>query len=276
MPLNSVNTNVGAMIALQSLNAINRELLATQIRISTGKRVNSPKDNGALWAIAQTQRAESRALDAVQASLQRGQSAVDVAMSAGESISDILNMMRETMLAASDPSHSPESRAALNQQYLSYRRQIDTITRQAEFGGLNLISSGSQAVRALANAAGTDTIDVAHFDLSTTGAALSGLPADLTGTIGDTQLQAMSTAIGAVNSGIATLGSGAKRLDMHLSFIGKLQDTIDAGIGNLVDADMAKEAARLQALQVQQQLAIQALQIANSQPSMLLQLFQRR
>jgi len=274
VPLNSVNTNVGAMMALQVLNAINRDLLTTQNRISTGKKISSPKDNPAIWAIAQGQRGESRALDAVQASLQRGQSAVEVALSAGDSISDVLVQMQEVVLAASDVTITAESKAALNTQYLALRRQIDVISRSAEFGGLNLIDAGgTDAVKALANAKGSAFIDVAHVDLSTTGAALSGLPADLTGTIGDAQIDAMRQGLSAVNAGIATLGTGAKALDRHLTFVMKLQDTIDAGVGRLVDADMAKESARFQALQVQQQLAIQALRIANSQPSMLLQLF---
>jgi len=273
MSLNSVNTNIGAMMALQSLNAINRELLTVQTRITTGRKINSAKDNGAIWAIAQNQRAESRALDAVKSSLQRGQSALDVAMSAGESISDVLNEMRETMLAASDTSNSPETKAALNTQYLALRKQIDTIASQAEFGGINLINGGTGRVRALANARGNATIDVDHVNLTMGGAGLSGLPANLLGTIGTTELDAMSAAISTVNAGVATLGSGSKRLDMHLEFVTKQQDTIDAGVGRLVDADLAKESARFQSLQVMQQLAIQALQIANQAPSMLLQLF---
>lgn len=273
MPLNSVNTNIGAMVALQHLNAISREMLTVQTRITTGKKINSAKDNGAVWAIAQNQRADMRALDSVKSSLQRGQSAVDVALSAGESISDVLNEMRETMLSASDPSNTPETKAALNTQYLALRRQINTIANQAEFNGINLINAGTGQVRALANARGTDTIDVGHVNLTMTGAGLSGLPADLTGTIGTAELDTMSAAISTVNGGIATLGSGSKRLDMHLEFVGKQQDTLEEGIGRLVDADMAKESARFQALQVMQQLAMQALQIANQAPSLLLQLF---
>ncbi len=276
VPLNSVNTNASALMALQALNAVNRELSVTYNRISTGKRVSSAKDDPATWAIAQYQRSQSRALDAVQASLQRGQSAVDVALSAGETISDLLNDMKETVLAASDSTITAEAKAALSDRYVALRRQIDNIANNAEFAGLNLIGGGTGAVKALANANGTDFIDVAHVDLSTGGAALTGIPADLTGAIGQVEIDAMSASIRAVNGGLAKLGSGANALDRHLTFVSKLQDTYDEGIGRLVDADMAKEAARFQALQVKQQLAIQALQIAVSAPSMLLQLFQRR
>ena len=101
MPLNSVNTNVGAMVALRSLNAINGELNTVLRRISTGLKVSSARDDPATWAIAQTQRAESRALTAVMGSLQRGQSIADVALSGAETISDLLVQMKEKALAAS-------------------------------------------------------------------------------------------------------------------------------------------------------------------------------
>jgi flagellin len=273
--LNSVNTNVGAMQALQSLNAINARLQQTQNRISTGLKVASAKDNPAIWAIAQNQRAESRALNAVMNSLQRGQSVVEVALSAGESISDILLQMKEKMLAASEPGITADSRTALNADYVALRRLIDTTADNASFNGINLISSGTVGnVRARANSSATSTIDVDHVDLSASTGALSGLPADLMATITPAMLSGMNSSISSVSSALSRLGTGAKSLERHLTFVEKLQDTIDAGIGNLVDADMAKEAATLQALQVQQQLAIMALGIANRAPSMLLQLFQ--
>ncbi len=277
MPMNSINTNVGAMIALQSLNAINAELFTVQRRISTGLKVGSAKDNGAVWAIAQNQRAESRSLNAVKSSLQRGQSIVDVAISGAESISDLLTQMKEKALAASDATLDTAARAALSEDYVALRRQIDKVAGNAEFSGVSLISAGSTgAVKALANSSATSTIDVDHIDLSTTGAAISGTVADLTGTIGAAELTAIDNAMKAVNAAAGRLGTGAKALDTHLTFVGKQQDTIDAGVGRLVDADLAKESARLQALQVQQQLAIMALGIANRAPSLLLQLFQQR
>jgi flagellin len=274
MPLNSVNTNVGAMIALQSLNAINGELNTVLRRISTGRKVSSARDDPAAWAIAQTQRAESRALTAVMGSLQRGQSIADVALSGAETISDLLVQMKEKALAASDPTLSATDKAALSEDYVALRKQIDRAASTAEFGGVNLISSGSAgAVRALTNASGSSTLDIDHVDLSTTGGAISGTVADLTGAIGATELANIDSAIRSVNAAAAKFGTGAKSLDRHLTFVGKQQDVIDAGVGRLVDADLARESARLSALQVQQQLAVMALGIANRGPSMLLQLF---
>lgn len=274
VPLNSVNTNVGAMQALQVFAAINAEMAEVQNRISTGLRVSGPKDNPAVWAIAQNQRAQVSSLDAVKGSLQRGQSIADVAITAGESISDIVGQMKALALAALDYPAGDPSRDALNDQYVSLRHLIDTTANNATFGGISLIGAGSNgSIRALANADATQTIDVDHMDLTTGGAALAGLPADLTA-VTTTDLDAIGVAERAVNSAVSKLGTGSKGLDTHLAFIGKLQDTIQASIGNLVDADLARESARLEALKVRQQLAIVALRIANDAPSMLLQLFQ--
>jgi flagellin len=272
--LNSINTNVGALQALQALAAINRDLATTQSRISTGKKVASAKDNGAIWAMAQNQRSELNALDSVTSSLQRGQSIVDVAVSGGETISDLLNQMKEKALAASDPSLDASAKAALSADYVALRKQIDIAANNASFNGVSLISAGSTGqVKALANSQASSTIDVDHIDLSTTGSLLSGIPADLTATVTPTMLDSLSTAMTGVNSAVAHLGTGSKALDTHLTFISKLHDTMEGAIGRLVDADMAKEAATLQALQVKQQLAVQALSIANQGPSLLLQLF---
>lgn len=156
------------------------------------------------------------------------------------------------------------------------RKRIDQIASNADFNGVNLISAGNSGnVRSLANTKGTSTIDVDHVDLTTTGSLLSGLKTDLTSVV-PTDIDALTTAMNGVNAAVSRLGTGSKALDTHLTFVQKVQDTMEAAIGRLVDADMAKESARLQALQVKQQLAFQALSIANSAPSMLLQLFQRR
>src|SRR4051794_10542012 len=148
MALNSVNTNVGALIALQNLNATTTELQQVQGRINTGKRVASAKDNGAVWAIAQSQRSTSNALNAVKASLQRGQSTIDVAMAAGETVSDLLSQMKEKALAAADTSLTTSARSALNEDFKSLRDQITTITSNADFDGTNMIKASGNAIYA--------------------------------------------------------------------------------------------------------------------------------
>ncbi|MDP3749357.1 MAG: flagellin, partial [Phenylobacterium sp.] len=142
MAMNSVNTNVGAMVALQNLNATNAELSQVQTRINTGKKVSSAKENGAIWAIAQNQRATSSSLNAVRDSLQRTASTIDVAMSAGESVSDLLVQMKEKALAASDTTLDASSRTALNEDFKALRDQISKAVNNAEFNGANMIKTG--------------------------------------------------------------------------------------------------------------------------------------
>ncbi len=274
MSLNSVNTNTGAMIALQSLNAINSEYAQVQRRISTGLKIANAKDNPPIWAIAQNMRGESKSLDAVMSSLQRGQSIVDTALTAGESISDILSQMKEKALAATESGLSTATRQALSDEYVALRKMINTVASNASFDGVNLISAGSTGnIRALADTRASSSIDVDHIDLSTTGTAISSTLTGLMGGVATADIDALDAAIQKVSSALSKFGVGAKSLDRHLEMISKRQDTIDAGIGNLVDADLAKESARLKSLEVKQQLAIQALRIANQTPSLLLSLF---
>ena len=276
MALNSVNTNVGAMIALQNLSQTNSELGMVQNRINTGKKVNSAKDNGAIWAIAQNQRAEMGALNAVKDSLQRGQSTVDVAMAAGESISDLLLQMKEKALAATDETLTSASRDALAEDFDSIRDQITSVIENAQFNGANLLDGSlTGGYKALASADGTSTIDVGDEDMSLSGSIVTLGAADSIGTTSDASaaLTAVDSSIANVSAALARMGTSSKALGTHLNFVGKLQDSLEAGVGNLVDADLAKESARLTALQTKQQLGVQALSIANSSTSMLLGLF---
>ena len=276
MSMNSVNTNKGAMIALQNLNATNKDLGIVQNRINTGQKISTAKDNGAIWAIAQNQRAESASLNSVISSLQRGQSVADVAMSAGTAISDILVQMKEKVLAATEAGLSTASKQALSDEYTSLRDQIDTIANNATFDGVNLISRpsvNSSSIKAIANADATATIDIDHVDLSKSNAKIAATLTSLTGTVNSADVKEVEDAIQDISSALSKLGTGAKALDTHMTNVMKLQDTLDAGVGNLVDADLAKESARLQALQTKQQLGVQALSIANQSSSTLLGLF---
>ena len=279
MAMNSINTNVGAMIALQNLNQTNTDLATTQNRISTGLKINSAKDNGAIWAIAQNSRSDISSLDAVKDSIQRGQSTVDVAVSAGQTISDLLNQMKTKALAAADTSLDTNSRTALANDFVALRNQISKTIANAAFNGTNLLKTGAASLTSLADATGAQKITVQ--------AQVMGLTASSAGTIitftvgttfssaatASTVVAQLTASITNVNAAVAKLGTGSQALQTHLNFIGQLQDTMTAGVGNLVDADMAKESANLQALQSKQQLGIQALSIANSSKSALLSLF---
>ena len=271
----SINTNSSALLALQNLNSTASSLSTTQNRISTGLRIASAKDNGAIWAIAQNSRASISGLDAVKDSLNRAASTVDVAISAGQSISDLLNQMKAKALAATDTSLDANSVTSLANDYKALRDQIGKIVANADFNGTNLIKSGAANYSALANAAGTSTLTVVAQDLSLGGANVTVASTDTIGTVtlATAAIATVDTSISNVSAALAKLGTGSKSLATHLGFVSKLQDTLTTGVGNLVDADLAKESARLQALQTKQQLGIQALSIANSATSSLLGLF---
>lgn len=272
---NSVNTNVGAMIALQNLNATNTELATTQSRINTGKKISSVKDNGAIWAIAQGQRAEIGALGAVKQSLDRGVAAVDVALAAGETVSDLLLQLKEKALAATDASLKTAARAALNEDFQALRDQIATVTANAEFNGINLLKTGATGFNALANAQGNATITVGAevMALGSTNVTVSATQSIETLTKASASLAVVNASIDNVSGALARLGTKSRALETHLKFVGNLSDTLESGVGNLVDADLAKESAKLQALQTKQQLGVQALSIANQTPQLVLSLF---
>ncbi len=273
--MNSVNVNVGALIALQNLNKTNQDLATAQNRINTGMKVASAKDNGSIWAIAQGQRAEIGALNAVSQSLARGISSVDVAMAAGESVSDLLVQMKEKALAATDETLTSSSRDALNEDFQALRDQITSVVTNAEFNGVNLLNTGATGFESLADASGTARLTVPAEVMALGGTIVSvGVTQGIAAvSAASAALDDVNDSIAAVSAALARLGTKSKALETHATFVGKLQDSLEAGVGNLVDADLAKESARLQALQTKQQLGVQALGIANQAPQMLLGLF---
>lgn len=272
---NSINTNAGAMVALQNLNATNKSLQTIQNRINTGLKVASAKDDGSTFAIAQSQRATVASLDAVKDSLSRGISSVDVAMSAGESISDMLATLKEKALAASDTSIDTTSRSALNTDFGALLKQITQTVKNAVFNGVNLIEQSASPLQVLADQSGSSRMTVGAQDLSLGGGVitLTASTSFTTATAAGDLLASIDDSITNVSASLAQLGTASKALEQHLKFTNSLQDSIVAGIGNLVDADLAKESAKLQALQTKQQLGIQALSIANQAPQMVLSLF---
>ncbi|MBI1233645.1 MAG: flagellin [Alphaproteobacteria bacterium] len=272
---NSVNTNAGAMIALQNLNRTNMELEQVQSRINTGLSVAGAKDNGGIYAIAQRMRSEVSGYKAVQDSLNRAVSTVDVALAAGEAISDLIIEMKEKALAAADTSLDAASRTALNEDFKALRDQITTIVSNAEFNGTNLINNSTASITALANADGSNTITVLDENLTLTGSVITiaATASFGTATQADTIASQLGTSLDNVNASLARLGTKSKALEIHSTFVTKLSDALTEGIGNLVDADLARESAKLQSLQVKQQLGIQALSIANQSPQSILSYF---
>ena len=233
----SINTNYGAMVAAQSLAATGRELANVQNRVTTGMKVSSAKDNGAVWAIATTQKANAKALDATINNLQRQQSIADVGLAAGETIMSALTELKSLAAAIAAGGNT----AAYEADYTAIVGEIAAAVTAATFDGAAALTAPTPTT-ALA-AAGSATADNVQLTIDAWAGALQ------------------------------TIGTTAKSLERQITFNGKLQDALEAGAGNLVDADLAKESARLTALQTKQQLGVQALSIANSSSSILLGLF---
>jgi flagellin len=271
----SVNTNVGAMTALQYLTKTQADMSVTQSAINTGYKVAGARDNGAVYAIAQNMRGNVAGYAAVMDSLNRGMSAADVAMSAGQSISDLLVQMKQKALAAADASIDTASRQAMNQDFVALRDQITTITKNAVFNGFNLVDGSTNQITAMASADGTRRVTVSAQKLTLSGTIVT---VKSTGTIStsakaSTMVATVQASLINVNSALAKLSAGSKKFSIQLDFANKLSDTLKAGIGNLVDANMAEQSALLTSLQTKQQLGVQALSIANQAPQIILSLF---
>jgi flagellin len=272
----SIQTNKAAMIALQNLNSTTGSLQDTQSKIGTGLRISSAKDNSAIWAIAQDQRADLGGLAAVKMGLDRAQSIGETALTAGNSISELLVQMKEKVVAAQDQSLTSISRQALNADFTQLLKQITQVVRDSAFDGAKLLDNslpGGMGFLADANGSSTITISNQDMRLGQSIITLSAAASILTLTNARTSLSRLNASIENVSLALAEMGAQVKQLENHNTFVGKLSDSVEAGVGNLVDADLAKESARLQALNVQQQLGAQALSIANQSPQIILSLF---
>jgi len=271
----SVNTNTDAMTALEYLNQTQGQLAQTENAVSTGLTVATAKDNGAVYAIAQNMRGDVAGYSAVTESLNNCSSTVDVALSAGQSISDLLIQMKQQALAAADTSLNTTSRAALNANFQALLQQITTVVENAKFNGSNLIDGSTNMIQALASSDGQHRITVLAENMSLSGpiVLISAAASISTQTQASGMINAIQTSLNNVDSALASLGSGSAKFSIQATFVQNLSDTLTTGIGNLVDANMAKESATLTALQTKQQLGVQALSIANQAPQIILSLF---
>ena len=398
----SVNTNYRAMLALQSLNSTQEEMGIVQGRINSGLKIASAADNGAIFAIAQGQRSRMSSLSSIKDGLDRTAATMDIGISAGTAIAEVLQQMRARAVNGQSNDLTTEQRNSLQADYDAMRSSIGQIAGAAQFNGLNLVASGGASVQLLtsdvstattgrqitstpipgtvpglssyvagiggalgvwdgANArfslagvqigeftiTGTMTIQqylqgvstatggrvAATYDqsngqftyrapeavvttneltssagggprrdwigLGITATAVTGGGSSMTITDWDwtaggagalstvstaanllasaasatTTVGNLDTAINTLNVQLATMGAQAKAVDIQNTFLTKLRDVVEEGISNLVDADLAKESARLQSLQIKQQLGTEALSIANQAPQFILSLF---
>jgi flagellin len=271
----SVNTNKGAMIALQTLTSTDRDMAVTQNRVSTGYKVANAKDNGAIWAIANKMKSDVGSYDRVIEANDKAQALVDTALAAGESIMELLNEMKGKALAGSQAGLSASAQSALNADFTQLRDQITSVIANASFDGANMVGATPSNATSLGDAAGGNTISVAGVDLSLAGAVVTVAVAESVSSAANaaTALTNVNASITNLGTQLSTWGAGSKRLGAHKAFVTKLQDALNAGIGSMVDADLSKESAKLQALQVKGQLGVQALSIANQSAQTALSLF---
>ena len=269
----SVNTNVAALTALQNLNSTSKSLAATQNRISTGLMVSSTKDDSASYTIAQKLRSDVGSLGSVSSSLSRAKSTVDVAVSGAQQISDLVNQMSAKATAASDAGLDSTSRTAMATDFDALKAQITSVINASSFNGTNLLKASGGNVAALQSTDTTAaTLDVANQGMDTS--VVTGIGTTFTdAATAKTMVGTLATVASAITTSLSTLGSASRMIDGQSTFVSKLSDVITSGIGNLVDADLSKESANLQALQVKQQLGVQALSIANQAPQSITSLF---
>jgi flagellin len=269
--MTSVNTNVGAMIALVNLSATQFSLSKTQDHISTGLRVSGARDDGSIFAIAQGLRADTKAFDAVQQSLSSGIGILSAAIAGATSVSSLLGDIKKKAIEASNPSNTSNQQSILSADFNQMLSQLATFVTNSVYNGRNLLSASSQNVSLTSTISGGQLTISNASTLSQVSASLSGGVSTTAGALAllstiDAQQVVVGTALG-------TLGSNNSSLDFLATFTKTLSNAVTEGLGALVDADLAKESANLQALQVKQQLGVQSLSIANARPQTVLSLF---
>ncbi len=279
--MSSILTNNGAMVALQTLKGINSNLAKTQDQISTGKKVANAQDNAAVWAISKVMEADQSGFKTIQSNLNLAESVVTTGRKGAEKVRDLLQEMRD--LAASVASDANDY-ATIDKQIVAKKEQITAIIDASQMNGVNLLKTnpipGQTDFSVLASMDRTSGT-VATTKVSITVASVdfeADIEAATVTTITDrasavTALGEIEALLDIAKIGAADLGTSAKRINDQSSFVSDLADALKSGVGALVDADMEEASARLQALQTQQQLGIQALSIANQAPQTILALF---
>ena len=306
--MNSLLTNTSAMVALQNLRTVNKDLTMVQEQISTGKKVSNARDNAAIFAISTVMQSDVKGFEAINQSLNLGTSSVGVARGAAEKITELLTDIKGLVVGAQEEN---VDRAKIQTDINQLKDQITSIVDAAQFNGLNFLK-GSDTTNFLSSLDRDSSGNVSASNISAAG--LNGIAstfvsgggsADATADIANTSGSTMEIEIKVTNGsgGLSALaglnvetdhsgalsdiedlldyavdvaaefGSAQKRIEIQNEFVSNLTDSLKTGIGALTDADLEAASARLQSLQVQQQLGIQALSIANQSPNSILGLF---
>ena len=271
---NSINTNAGSFVALRNLNSINRKLDITQNRVSTGLKVSGALDDASNFSIAQGIRGELKAIGAVTQGLNNAKGIGKVAIAGTTAVSDLLQNIRQKLTELSNEGITTAQRGILEEDFNQLLSQAANFIDNAVFNGVNLLDTAgaSPDVATLSNLSG-GTLTLSNADLRTQVLSLAGSSfgsATLAQAVLATQYANLESV---VNSALGALGAEVRALELQTSFLEQISDATEEGLGNIVDADLARESAKLTSFQVQQQLSIQTLGIANQRPQTLLGLF---
>tara|TARA_R110002049_G_scaffold29972_2_gene101954 strand:+ start:44458 stop:45294 length:837 start_codon:yes stop_codon:yes gene_type:complete len=277
--MSSILTNSSAMNALSTLRSVNNQLGETQSRISTGMKVNSAKDNASYFSIATTMKTESGMNKAVNEGLTLTKNSVSTARLGSETMVGLAQQFVDRLAFAQTEG---VDQADVQKELTSLAAQMKTAIDQSSFNGENLISAAGAGAKSVVSGVSrsggtlsTTTIDFTTTDLDAQHTLFAAIAIDNTTTAAalETALTNAEGYLATVTDAATDLGIAEKQVETQQTFLNELGDRLDAGVGSMVDADMEKEAARLQSLQVQQQLSTQSLSIANQAPQNILSLF---
>ena len=278
--MSSILTNNAATSALSALRSINTNLSETQNRISSGLKVASGKDNAAFFSISESLKSDSGIFNSINDSLTLTKNSISTARLGAETVVDIVNQFSERVAFAQGGSDT--IRVSVQAELDELAERISTTISQSTFNGDDLVN-GSSAVtvvtgisRTSAGSVSTTTISFNQQDLSAIQSALAAIDLTTSSTTAllSADLQAVATQLTAATDAATSLGIAEKSIETQQTFLTELTDRLDSSVGSIIDANLEKEAARLQSLQVQQQLASQSLSIANQAPQNILSLFQ--
>ncbi len=269
---NSILTNPEALVALRNLERTNIQLSETQNRVSTGLRVTGAVDDASNFAIAQGIRGDIRALDAIRQGLNNSKGIANVAIAGATGVSDLLQDIRQKLTELSNEGITSQQRTILTNDFGQLVSQARNFVTNAVFNGVNILNT-TTGLNTLSNLAG-GTLTLRARDLNATLNSL-GAASVSTASVAQAVIAAQFDNLqSVVNIALGELGADARSLNFQTEFLNAVSDATEEGLGNIVDADLARESARLTALQVRQQLGVQVSNIANQAPQILLGLFQ--
>ena len=277
MTMNSINTNMQSLIALQNLNTTNTAMASTQKRVSTGFRVADARDDGGAYAVAQTVRSDVAGVTAANEQIGGVKGVLDTTFAALSMVSDTLKQIRTTLTRLADGAIGTDQRATYGEQYKLLAQQVSEFIDDAKYNGRTLLStataSGGGDIVAIRNEIGgvftVQAVDGATLKLPTIGPTSATDAATWINTGGD-----FDDVADAISETLNKFGSSMKFLENQMLYNSKKTDALEGGLGALVDADLAKESSVLEALKARQQLGVQTLSLANQGPQVLLRLFQ--